>query len=124
VGYKFRRHTRGISAIKIIRPVQCDVRLAFDLRKYGGFVDAIVRAELLYLQGGVPGDRLSTSTGAPRILVEVSSDAFQSTWEKYLHSSMRKYFRSRGMDRSAARGAAGQLIAMMRELNSFRLPYS
>jgi hypothetical protein len=110
--------------LKFIRPVECHVRFAFDLRQYGGFVDAIVRAGLLYLQGGAPGDRLSTSAGAHRILVEVSSEGFQSVWEKYLHSSMRNHFRSRGMGRAAARGAAGELIAMMRELNSFRLPYS
>src|SRR5438132_911761 len=46
------------------RPVESRILIEFELAKYGGLVDQVIEAQLVYLQAGIPGDRLITTQDA------------------------------------------------------------
>jgi hypothetical protein len=104
------------------KPSYCLIILRFDIRKYGGLVDQIIRSQGLYIQPGRPGDRLSTTFNNPRVLAEVPSREFQSEWDRMLRKAMRKRFQSEhGMSRSEARLATDRFITEWRDLSSKRI---
>jgi hypothetical protein len=104
------------------KPSHCVILLRFDIGKYGGLVDQIIRSQGLYIQPGRPGDRLSTTFDNPRILAEVPSREFQPEWDRMLRKAMRKRIqREHGLSRSEAKLATEKFIDEWRNLSSKRI---
>ena len=96
----------------------------FSIGKQGGLVDLMLMAKSVYLQAGVPGDRLLTTMDNPRILVELPDTGFQKTWGEIQLKRMSEVIRRRGgLSRSEARTAARKFIEQMRELGRIRMKY-
>lgn len=58
--------TEGVSlALSFSRPVKTAAVIEFELPRQGILVDQILATKVLYLQGGVPGDRYITNPAAP-----------------------------------------------------------
>ena len=104
------------------KPSHCLILLRFDIGKYGGLVDQIIRSQGLYIQAGRPGDRLTTTFDHPRVLAEVPSREFQDEWDRMLRKATRKRFqREHGMGRAEAKLATERFIADWRDLSSKRI---
>ena len=104
------------------KPSHCIIILRFDIGKYGGLVDQIIRSQGLYIQPGRAGDRLITTFDNPRVLVEVPSREFQPEWDRMLRKAMRKRFqREHGMSRAEAKLATEKYITDWRDLSSKRI---
>jgi len=104
------------------KPSHCLIILRFDIGKYGGLVDQIIRSQGVYVQPGKPGDRLSTTFDNPRVLAEVPSREFQAEWDRMFRKAMRKRFqREHGMSRSEAKLATEKFITDWRDLSSKRI---
>jgi hypothetical protein len=104
------------------KPSRCRILLRFDIGKYGGLVDQIIRSQGVYIQPGRPGDRLITRFGNPRILAEVPSREFQPEWDRMLRKAMRKRLqREHGLSRSEATVATEKFIEEWRALSSKRI---
>src|SRR5436305_870122 len=67
--------------IQFHRPQRCVILLEFNVARNGGVIDQIVQSELMYIQPGKPGDRLTYTMDHPRVSVEVPSESFKPFWE-------------------------------------------
>jgi hypothetical protein len=114
-----RRHLRLV--IEFQKPQRCVIILEFDIARQGGVVDQVVQSELLYLQGGRPGDRLKNTMERPRIVVEVPSEGFRLRWEQLWRREIARDFKKRGMARAAIAEAVDGLVSEWRELWSKRI---
>ena len=107
--------------VQFTKPAHCLVIVEFDLETQGVLVDAIIHVQGLYLQGGLPGDRLRDTFDHPRVLIEVPSRAFLPMWDELLRASLRRRFRKLGHSRSDAKAITDHFIAEWRKLTSFRI---
>jgi len=106
--------------MRFIKPMSCKFGIAFDPYKYGVLIDAILYAQALYFLSGKVGDQVSSTTDKPKILAEVPRLSFLNTWNKrYLRIASRR-FRLNGLDRTAAKRAAREMIESIREMWEMR----
>jgi len=106
--------------LSFIRPVVTQTLIEFDVRKYGGIVDKIIRAHGLYLQAGKLGDRLMNTPGAPRILMEIPQTDFDRTWESIWIKVLIQQFQEKGQ-RKDPKALALRLIEEWRRPDDLRM---
>ena len=109
--WSFKRRLSGLDAPRLIlrttKPSICVVTIDFDFSKNQGcLVDLIMRSQAIYLQPGRPGDRVSSTFGAPRISLEIPvNEVFEKRFRTLHEKSVFQQFRKRGMRRRQARQA-------------------
>ena len=109
--------------IHFIRPIDSYVVIKFG-REQSGLVDQIIRSQLVYLQSGHPGDRLSNTFDDKRILVEIRETGFEEIWEKMFFDSTVAELSSRGLNRKQSIRGAREAISGIRELGDIRIRLS
>ena len=117
-------HTAGkpvTLVLKFKRPMELMAVLAFELDKYGGFVDQIITAKTLYLQAGKEGDRLKYKIDEPKIYVEVPDINFKPIWDDLFYRSAFRRMKASGLGRQQAKRAAQQYIDEWRKLGLVRV---
>lgn len=102
-------------------PVPIDFFVSFNAEKQGGLVDLIIHSQLLYLQPGKPGDRLSSTMSSPRLLVEVPSRHFTKEWNLIFQRVMAKRFIKMGLKKKDAKKAALDFHKEWGIIREFRL---
>ena len=107
--------------ITTTRPTRCTMLLDFDLAKYAGLVDQVVRAQSLYIQPGQPGDRFVSTMDGKRLLIEVPSRDFRAEWDRIFRKATAADFRRRGLGRAQAKQAADKFMEEWRRALSTRL---
>lgn len=107
--------------LTVVNPSQCVVVLEFHLPRQWGVVDQIVQTELLYLQGGRPGDRLASTFDAGRVIMEIPCGDFRGEWEEVFREVLVKEFRNGGLRKWEARERAGQFMGEWRAMGSQRI---
>lgn len=107
--------------LELAGPVRCLIKLEFELPRRGAIVDSIVASQGLYLQAGRDGDRLVSTMGEPRVLVEVPSGDFRSEWERVLMRSLVADGRDRGLSRWESKANAAAFLKSWRKFTSLRL---
>ena len=70
--------------IEFTNPVCQKFAISFDIEKYMAPIDFIINSQLLYIQMGKKGDKVSKTLNEPKILIEVPSNQFKETWLKIL----------------------------------------
>ena len=108
--------------LSVSRPSSCTLLIDLPTVTRGGTVDRIVQAQGLYVQPGRPGDRLASTLDHPRILVEVPSRDFRSTWEVLLRKELTRSFRRQGLSRSNAKKATTAFLNQWRDFTATRMP--
>lgn len=101
-------------------PLPCEFGIKFDIQKHVAVVDGVMHAQATYLQLGVPGDKLSNSMGANRILVEIPRSDYFKKWDRRAHDEMFRRMRNNGLPRAEATKAAAKMMATAREMWRFR----
>lgn len=114
------RH-RVVLLLDFKRPVPARVVLAFDAIVQGAVIDSIVHTNLLYLQGGRPGDSLRETYNAPRTIAEIPSESFAPEWERIFEDATYASLRERGLRRRHAKRAAELAIKELRSLTTRRI---
>lgn len=107
--------------LKFERPVEVEVTIEFDLDLHSGLVDNLMRAGGMYLLHGLVDDTFTSTTGRPRILIELPTTGFEKSWEGIFKRSMAKKFREQGCSRSKASRLAGEFVADWRSTMGFEL---
>lgn len=105
------------------RPLEVELILEFSIEHQAMLVECILSGGAVYLQTGVPGDRLLMTMEAPRMLVEVPASGFRAYWEQLFLNRMTIVMSRRlGVPRKKARPVAQRLIAELKQLANFRIP--
>lgn len=119
---KMPGQARSISLLlEFKRPAEIFVRLEFGITEWGGLVDQIMRARLIYLQAGKPGDHFDPSQSAPHIIAEILGEPPEGEWDRLLMATLVKDFRTRGLKRKEANIAAREMVRDWRNFSGFRL---
>jgi len=109
--------------LSFTHPVEVEVLLVFSIERQAILVEALLRGGGVWLQAGLPGDRLATTPDAHRLLVEVPEMNFRQPWEEALNERMTRVMARRlGVSKKKARPAAALAISQMQELASRRWP--
>jgi hypothetical protein len=111
----------AILYLRFLRPMEVKVILLFDVRRQAILVEGILAGGGVYLQDARPGDRLSTTLDAYRVLIELPDSGFRPVWNRYLLERTTALLRKRGIPRRTAPQAAATAICEMRKIASFRL---
>jgi hypothetical protein len=106
------------------KPMSMTVLIAFDMTKYGGLIDQIIRAKGLYIQAGKAGDRLIHNPDKPKLILEIPDTGFSRTWDGLLRKSVVKRMREAGLSRREAKDAARLIIIEWRKFGDFRMSSS
>jgi hypothetical protein len=102
-------------------PVPVDFFVSFNVESQGGLVDLIIHSQLLYLQPGKPGDRLSSTMDSPRLLVEIPSRQFKKEWDLIFQRVMEKRFIKMGLKKKDAKKAVLEFHNEWDIIREFRL---
>ncbi|MCC5577247.1 hypothetical protein IMZ11_16600 [Microtetraspora sp. AC03309] len=108
--------------LKHIRPVESTMVIRFNIERRGALIDQILRMQSLYMQTGVPGDRLIEKMDDTRILIEIPDTGFREVWDKLFKKVTIKALMARGLSRREAYSAFGEMIVQLRRFGDFRLP--
>ena len=102
-------------------PGHCVIVLEFNTARQTGVIQQLVDSQGVYLQSGRVGDRLYSTLGEDRILVEIPSRQFRSEWDRLRKKVLVRLYRKRGLARGDAKVAADRFVAEWRKLTSQRL---
>ncbi|MHA6694630.1 hypothetical protein [Homoserinimonas sp. A520] len=103
------------------RPVATEFLIGFELPKFAGAIDNILRARSMYLLEGDVDSTFTSTDGQPRILVELPSTGFEAAWQRIFRKSVANMFREEGQGRGASRALADRFIAEWRSQTTFDL---
>ena len=126
--WSFEKRLFGLTSplllLRITKPSECVVLIEFDMTKRQGvLVDQILWAQGVYLQPGRPGDRLVTTMGNPKILVEVpANEAYKKQFQKIYEKAIFRKFRKMGMSRSDSKHSVQVYLKKWREVFHRRIP--
>lgn len=107
--------------LSFVRPMELAIFIEFDILKEGGLVDRIVSARALYIQPGRDGDRLASTLGHQRIIVEVPETGFDDHWNKVLRKVIFRDYRAHGLSRSESKLATERFIREWRGFTGMRV---
>lgn len=103
------------------RPSETVAGLVFRLPLYAGLVDAILRSECLYLQGGKANVPLVASEDRGGVRIDIGSSDFSTPWERIYRQVTTSEFRGKGLSAPKARTAAQNHIQRWRDLQDLRM---
>ena len=107
--------------LRFERPIEGMAIIEFEIAKQGILVEHILQSNALYIQSGVPGDRLGHDLDRPKMLVEVPDTNFKGKWEKLYFNAIIQRMRNNGLNRKVAKVAAQNYLTKVREIASFRI---
>lgn len=111
--------SRVLLQLTFERPVATEFLIEFELPKFGGSIDNMLRARSMFLLEGGLGSTFTTTEDQPRILVELPSTGFEAAWEGIFRRSIVRMFREEGQSRSASKELADGFIAEWRSRTTF-----
>ncbi len=106
--------------IRFIKPVQCDFAITFISEEHVNLIYAILHSQALYFLSGQNGDKISTTMGRDRILVEVPRSPFANKWDNEMPKIIAKKFRKEGISKKTANALALEDISKIRDILTFR----
>jgi hypothetical protein len=103
------------------KPMAMRALIVFEMTKYGGLIDQIIRTKGLYVQAGKSGDRLIHDTERPKLILEIPDTGFSRIWDDLFYRSVVKGMRESGLSRSEAKDAARLYIIEWRKFGDLRM---
>jgi hypothetical protein len=103
------------------KPMAMTALIAFDMTKYSGLIDQIIRTKGLYIQAGKEGDRLRHDPERPKLILEIPDTGFSRTWDDLFYKSVVRRMRQAGLLRREAKEAASLYIVEWRKFGDFRM---
>lgn len=107
--------------LRFERPIEGMAIIEFDIAKQGILVEHILQSNALYIQSGMPGDRLGHDLDRPKMLIEVPDTNFKGKWEKLYFNAIFQRMRNNGLNRKVAKVAVQSYLTKVREIASFRI---
>jgi hypothetical protein len=106
---------------QVFQPMEFEFAINFDLKKHLILVDGIIQSRALFVQCGVPGDKVS-DIKKDKLLIEVPEMNFDEKWNDILMKILKaKYKKKKNSNKDAISLAKAQ-IKSMRELWNVRRP--
>ncbi|EGR1703592.1 hypothetical protein D5Q54_18195 [Vibrio cholerae] len=116
----FMNNNEVFLIIKSERPTKVEFSIRFYVDKHDTLIDAIIHAKALYLQTGMPGDKVSHLMQDGKISIEVGYAGFEQKWNKLLSKATKRRFKQKGLNRKQSDSAAKDYIRSMREFWALR----
>jgi hypothetical protein len=107
--------------LKFARPVVTTISVEFPLPELAGAIDNVLRAKSMYLLEGLEGSTFTSTQGQPRVLLELPSTGFETTWDRIFHKAITRMMREEGLSRRRAEHQAQAFVTHWRQLTSFDL---
>lgn len=101
------------------RPVATEFLIEFELPKFAGAIDNILRAKSMYLLEGEENSTFTSTDGQPRILMELPATGFELVWQRIFRKSIAAMFREEGQSRARSKTLADRFIADWRSSTTF-----
>jgi hypothetical protein len=105
--------------ITVLKPVELDFFIEFDIESQCSLVDAILQARSLILQTGKFGDKAS-DLKKPKLLFEVPDLDFDREWNNIFIETLIRIFRKKGNSKKVSKRLAINRIDSIRELWKIR----
>lgn len=120
-GQREKRPDTVLLTLRFVRPAELIVFIEFEFAKqHGILVEGVLESRGLYLQAGLPGDRVGDDLSRPKVLAEVPDTGFRPIWDELYRDFTIRKMRAAGLSRPAARRAAEESIAMAQAISRFR----
>lgn len=107
--------------LHLVRPIETEAVIVFEVSKRGIVIDAALRAGAIYIQAGRPGDRVASTPDAPRVLVQIGGTGFEERWDALFNQGISTAMMRKGLNRKDAKAAAAQTIELLRNTFGQRL---
>ena len=113
-----------VLSLELIRPAPAHFIIPFDVRKHAALIELIVKSHGVYLQAGVPGDRIKHNIDADKLAVELPDTGFELLWPKLLRKTMVDYFQKLGRSRADSGALTSRFLATLETWSDTRMPPS
>jgi hypothetical protein len=108
--------------LRFSRPVETHVTIDFELPKFAGAIDNVLRGKALYLLHGEEGSTYTTTQDEARILIEIPETGFRRVWDRIFPSAIAKSLvADEGMTAREARETAREFVKTWRSRTSFEI---
>jgi hypothetical protein len=108
--------------VTLLQPVAAEMIIRLPLPRFATAIHGIVRTEYLYIQAGVPGDRIGHDIDAEKLILQVPNGGFENYWPDICRKIFEKDFREKGLSRASARNATRELIRSLERITSITVP--
>ncbi len=102
--------------VSFSKPMEIEINITFDLRKYAMVVDGIQIVKSVYLQPGQMGDRVSSTMDHPKIVIEIPEKTRLANWDLIVLSNIKRRLRKKISSRKSLKKAARDHLEKGREV--------
>ncbi|HDC4519065.1 hypothetical protein LH671_12325 [Enterobacter kobei] len=115
----------NISKVNLVlffkKPVELKVAISLHSLKHASLIQGILISKAVYIQPGVPGDRISHNINAPKILVEIPTKTTFEKWDEIFEKSVIKKFKKEGLRGKNLKDASLEHISLIKDIWGKRL---
>jgi hypothetical protein len=114
----YSRFNKNIVTLVLIftNPIELKVAILFDVLKHHTLIEGIRISRAVYIQPGVPGDRVRHDINAPKIIVEVPAKTTFDKWDKILNKALTKKLKREGVGKESLKKAVSNYISVGRDI--------
>lgn len=95
------------------KPMEIRFAINFDLKTQFSLVDGIIQSRAVYIQRGIPGDKVSEGR---KVLIEIPETGFDSYWESLLNRIIKDKIRKSGRSKKEVNIIVNEYIKSIRSL--------
>lgn len=108
-----------------LRPVPATAAIRFDLRTRGAIADLAMRSKAIWLQGGIVGDKVSsTFTTHMKLIVGIGAEITRKKWEKLWRKALVRRYTAQGLSKEECYTRAENYMAKFDMVAHARQPPS
>lgn len=97
-------------------PIELKVAISFDVLNHHTLIEGIRISRAVYIQPGVPGDRVRHDVNAPKIIVEIPAKTTFDEWDNILKKALSKKLKREGVGKKSLKTAVSNYIAVGRDI--------
>lgn len=102
-------------------PIELKVAISLQPIKHAGLIEGILTSRAVYIQPGVPGDKISHNINAPKILVEIPAKTTFEKWDDIFEKTVIKKLKKEGLRGKKLKDASHDHISLIKDIWGKRL---
>lgn len=115
-GYHPFNHKVVVLLLYFNYPIELKLAISFNVLKHSSIIDGILISRAVYLQPGIPGDKISDNINAPKVVVEIPARTTFDKWDKILYKTISKKLKKQGIDKKVLKEETKKYISIRREV--------
>jgi len=102
-------------------PMELKIAISLQPAKHAGLIQGILSSKAVYIQPGVPGDKISHNINAPKILVEIPAKTTFEKWDGIFEKTVTKKLKKEGLRGKKLKDASQEHISLIKDIWGRRL---